>query len=211
MALKPVKGKAGVFVTSDGQTIKIVEWREDDKYDTVDFAAGAISAGQSKEFFRDLTDKNLIDTNLTTPRRIAGGQNMIIDRIGVQIPTAVGDDVVLPSDIKKVAEAGALDFRINDILIAQGPAVKFPSGYGVQGQTTETNAGVVGIGVPSTAAQSRLTKEQTVTPQNDLNAVMKFDDRKWRSGGATAMPTLSGVVFVRLFAHGLIQVAATKG
>ena len=63
--------KAGEFVIPAlGKTVKLVEWREDDFYDSISFIAGLIAAGTSHEFFRDITNKNTQHCNITTPRRI---------------------------------------------------------------------------------------------------------------------------------------------
>lgn len=214
MAIRPVKGDPGVFIsTSTGKKFKIVEWREDDKYDTVELESGTTDTanGSTHNFFRDLSNKNAIDTNLSTARRIEAGEEMIVDRIGLHIPMAVGNQVVLTQDVKKIAENAHFKFMINKFTVAEGPAIKFGSGYGLVGQTTENNAGIATIGVASTAAQAKLLREQFITPDHDLFAELKFLDRDtWMTSSPTA-PSLAGFNLVRCMVHGLIRAAATKG
>ena len=106
MAIRPLKGRPGIFVsTTTGKKFKIVEWREDDKYDTIELQSGTTDTanGDTHNFFRDLSNKEDIDTNLSTARRIEAGEEMIIDRIGLYIALCSGNGLCLPADVKKVA------------------------------------------------------------------------------------------------------------
>lgn len=209
MAIVPVRKKPGVYYNTDtGKFFNLVEYRDDDKYDTVVIASGAIAAGKTLELFRDLSSKDKIDTNFDTSRRLSKGEEMLIKRIGVDIPLAVGNTVLVAANIKKVAYNGFLDFRINKKLVAEGPLYKYPSGYGMAGQTTENNASVVTIGVPSTAAQRPLEKVHEVTSEHDLSASIRFDAHDWDATGQT--PSLGTKVWMRVFVGGLVRSAATK-
>ncbi|MFH1690394.1 MAG: hypothetical protein ABIE42_09185 [Candidatus Eisenbacteria bacterium] len=222
MALVAIKGEPGMFWDSvTQQKINISEWREDDKWDTTMLVNGAVALNHTLNFFRDLTNKEILDTNFATPRKIPEGEEMRLERIGVHIPTALGNTVPPPADIKKVAENGYLMFQLNRKDVAEGPLVKFPSGYGLAGNTVETDAGIVTIGTPATAAAAKLAREQLITPRSDCDGVITYHKRTWAStdvvaaglsaaaGGQT--PTLAGDVMVRLYLHGLIRSAATKG
>lgn len=209
-SLVPVKGQPGKFFNKlTGAVVDIVEWREDDKYDTVTIPAGAIAAGTTRNFFRDLQNKATIDCNFTTQRKLPAGEEMIIDRIWCYVPMAAGNTLVSPADIKRVAENGYVRFQINRKDVAEGPVVKFPAGYGLAGNTVETDQGIVSIGVPSTAAAAKLVREQLVTEKHDLDAVLFYDARTW--DGTIAMPTLTSTVHVKAGFHGLVRSAATKG
>jgi len=213
-SLVPVKGQPGVFFNRlTGKKIHIVDWREDDKYDTIYLPPGPISPGTAKSFFRDLEGKELIDTNFSTPRRLPAGEEMILDRIGIQIPMSFGNVLVPPEDIKRVAENGYLVFKINRKDVAEGPLLKFPSGYGLSGMTNLENDGVLSVGVPSTAAAAKLVREQSLTSDHEVEGVVQFFDRHWLSRGPIngfGPPALKTGVIVRLLLHGLIKAAATK-
>ena len=207
--LVPVKGSPGEFYAPHlGKTIQIVEWREDDKYDTVVYASGAMTAGLTKHFFRDLDNKEAQDTNFTTPRRLPAGEEMILDRVGLYVPLFFGDTTVRDDDALKVIENGHFKVKINKSDVGEGPFVKFPSGYGISGQTTATDRGIVSIGVPSSAAASKLIREQYLTKDHDISATAQHNDRTWDT---TNMPALGGKVQLKCFLHGLIKSAATKG
>ncbi len=221
--LVPVKGEPGVFFNKlTGKKIHIVDWREDDKYDTVFLPPGPIQPGTSLYFFRDLQGKNLIDTNFSAPRKLPAGEEMILNRIGVQIPLAIGNVLMTPGDIKKVAENGYLAFRINRKDVAEGPLLRFPSGYGLSGSTNVDNDGTLSIGVPSTAAAAKLARDQYVNSDHDMDGVVTYYDRAWMRGLqgmgdpnddvgiAPFPPVLERGVAIRLVLHGLIKAAATK-
>jgi len=198
-----------LFIPSLNQTIKLVEWREDDFYDTIEVGATTPGAGSSFDFFRDLNQKNIQHTNLKTPRRIPSGSEFIMTRIGLLIHQAVGDTVVKDTDMIKLAYAASLTFKINDRLISEGPAVKYQSGLGVSGATPQTAPGVVTLGVPSAAAAPSLLVAQTVTSEDDLGAVLTFANNAWIAAGSS-MPTFTVRPLVSLMLHGLIKKPATK-
>jgi hypothetical protein len=220
--LQPIKGEPGrFFVPALGKVINIVEFREDDKYDTIEINASTpvvppftVTAGQQFTFFRDLQNKELIDTNFTTQRRLPAGEEMLIERIGVSVPTARGNITSKPSDIKKVAENAYLKFQINRKDVIEGPLIKLPSGYGLSGNTVETDQGIVSIGVPATASVANLRKPQFITTEHDVDGVMTFLSRTWlntvTATAASQQPTLESPVLVKLWLHGLIKSAATK-
>jgi hypothetical protein len=208
-SLVPVKGKPGVFLNKlTGTIVNIVEWREDDKYDTAEIVAGAIAAGTTFNFFQNLNQKSLIDTNLTTPSRLSGGEEMIVDRVWAYLPMGVGNALPPPADLKKIVDDGYMKFTINRLDLCEGFLAKFPSGYGLSGNTVETGQGIVSLGVPSTAAAAKLVREQELNSNHDLAAVLTFFPRTW----ATAIaPTTTVMVHVKAGFHGLVRAAATKG
>jgi hypothetical protein len=224
MALQPVEGQPGLFRDTDtGQVVNIRDFRESDKYDTIVIpAAMAIAAGTEFQFFADLNLKNTTDTNLKTARKLSAGESMVLDRIGLYFRLATGNTLTFPRDLKKVFENSYYRLRINEILQDEGPAVKFPSGYGIYGQTNENDQGIVSIGVPATASAARLVKKQMLNQNHELEGVLRFDARNWAvapgAGSAlgpilapfTMAPTLDAPVFVTNYLHGLIRAAVTK-
>lgn len=208
MSLRKTK-EPGVFYDDTlGKYIKIVEWSQGDRYDTVVTASGAITAGTSKNFFRNLTDKEKLDGNFPSPRRVlSNGEEMIVERVGVYIPTSLGNTVVLPADVKKAAEGFYLNVKLDRKEICDGPALRFPTGYGLAGQTNENNAGIVSIGVPSVLAAPKLARAHELNMDSDVDASGVWYDRVW---DATNMPTLSSKVYHRLHLIGLLKSAATR-
>lgn len=200
----PVPNEPGtLFIPALGKKIKMVEWREDDFYDTVQQPAGAITAGTSLEFFRDLTSKNLQHTNLRTPRRIPAGSEFIMARLGILIAQAVGDTLATDDDTIVVSYAGAMTFKLNDRLISEGMLVKYQTGIGVTGSTTRTATGVVTLGVPSAAAAPSLMVAQPISDTDDLMGTVDFKAATWVSGYVT--PVLSNSVLFSIVLHGFIK------
>jgi hypothetical protein len=196
--------QAGEYIIPElGRTIRLVEWREDDFYDSVQQAAGLIAAGTSLEFFRDLANKNLQHSNLRTPRRIPSGSEFILQRIGVVFAQTVCNALISAADILKGAYAGTLTFKINDRLVSEGPLFKYQSGYGMVGATTENNTSLVSTGVASAAAAPQLLVQQTINDQADLNATVDFKNNSWLAGAV--MPTLVGNPVFMLMLHGLVK------
>ena len=208
--LQRIKGSPGeFFIPALGKKIKIVEWKEDDRYDTVVQASGAITAGTVLNFFRDLTNKDVNDGNFNSAKKLmSNGEEMVLERIGVDVPMCVGNTLVTPADIKRVAFNGYLLLKIDRRDVAEGPLHKFPSGYGLAGSTTENNTGIVSLGVASTASAAKLIREQEISQDTDVAASLQFFNHTWDAGN---MPTLVSKVWVRLFLHGLIKAGATKG
>jgi len=101
---------------------------------------------------------------------------MIIDRLWAYVPSSCGNTNPTPTDLKKIADNGYVKFQVNRKDVAEGPMIMFPSGYGVYGSTTENAAGIVSNGVPSVAAAPKLKREQYITSDHDLDAVLKFYD-----------------------------------
>jgi hypothetical protein len=221
MALRPLKGQPGKFLdTSSGKILDISEFREDDKYDTVIIPPGAISAGNEFIFFRDIQGKRPIDTNFTQTSRLSAGEEMVVERVGATMRLATGNLIPVPADYKRISDDAHLRVTVNQLLLIEGPLVKFPSGYGLSGQTQETDAGIVSIGVPSTAAASKLIKTQMLTNKHEVEGNMTFFNRSWAAPVFAAavppiplenlMPTIETPIFVTLWLHGLVKAAVSK-
>lgn len=204
--VKPTGNPGELFFPALGKTIKLIEWREGDFYDSVTRASGAITAGVSLELFRDLANKNLASSNLKTPRRIPSNSEFIMNRVGVLINQAFSNTIATGTDVVKAAYAGHLTFNINDRLVSQGPLVTYQTGYGVTGFTTENNTHVLTTGVPSAAAAPQLLVAQNVTAVDDLGGTIEFRDDVWITG-SSVMPVLTGRMVFTLYLHGFIKKA----
>jgi hypothetical protein len=213
MALTPIEGQPGLFRDSDtGQVVNIRDFRESAKWDTILVPAGAIVPGTEFVFFQDIQQKRETDTNIKTPRKLSAGESMVLDRIGLYFKLAVGDVVTLPRDIKKVVENSYYRLKINDILQDEGNPVRFPSGLGLYGNTTETDAGIISNGVPATASAARLVKKQLLNQNHELDGILRFDARNWLTSAGLDYqnPVLEQPLLVQNELHGLIRAAVTK-
>lgn len=212
-AMQPIEGQPGLFRDPEtGVVLNIRDFREGDKWDTIAIPAGAIVPGSQFVFFADIQGKREADTNIKTPRKLSSGESMVLDRIGLYFRLAIGDVITVPRDIKKVVDNAYYRLKINDILQDEGPAIKFPSGYGMYGQTTESDAGIVSIGVPATASASRLVKKQMLNQNHELEGLLRFDPRQWLAaqGITYTNPDIEQPLLVTNYLHGLIRAAVTK-
>ena len=221
MALQPIEGQPGLFRDSDtGQIVNIRDFRESDKYDSVVIPANEIiNTGTELNFFSDLQGKRTTDTNFATQRKLSAGESMVLDRIGLYFRLTTGNSVTSGVDILKIVENCYYRLSINDILQEEGPAIKFPSGYGMYGNTTENNLSIMSVGVPATASAARLIKKQLLNQNHELNGFLRFDARTWMSAPNPAgftnvvnviQPTLNTPVVITNYLHGLIRSAVTK-
>jgi len=76
MAIRPLKGEPGVFIsTTTGKKFKIVEWREDDKYDTIELQTGTTLKHQSLASDNSLGTVQTILTDLQEATSTLNGLN----------------------------------------------------------------------------------------------------------------------------------------
>lgn len=235
MALEPIQGQPGLFRDpADPNTIvNIRDYREGDKYDTIAIPHGDIQWGTEFVFFQNIQGKREIDTNLRTPSKLSAGESMVLDRIGLDVRLSTGQTWPIVQDVKSILFNGFYRLKVNDILQDEGPAIRFPSGYGLYGQDNTSGQGVVSNGVPATASTSRLVKKQLLNQNHELFGVLRFDSRVWLTSTAysnpapfpneaCATPTIQAVcvigqqsedvaVLVTNYLHGLIRAAVSKG
>lgn len=203
MAVVPVPKQPGrYFDTSTGKYVDIVDYHDADRYDTVRLASGAVTAGTEINLFKDLSSKDKIDANISQTSRLSQGEEMLVRRVGFDIPLCFGDTRVAPADIKRVAYGAYCEVKLNDKIIAEGPLYTMPSGYGLAGQTNENAAGIVSVGVASTAAQRQLEKTHWLTSNQDITGTVKFFDHTW---DVANMPTTASRVHIRAFIGGLVR------
>jgi hypothetical protein len=218
MPLVPIEGQPGLFRDSDtGQVVNIRDFRETDIYDTILVPPGEITFGTEFIFFQNIQQKRELDTNIKTTRKLSAGQSMVLDRIGLYFRLATGDIVTVPRDLKKISENGFYKLTINGILQEEGPCIKFPSGYGWYGNTTENDAGIVSLGVPATASAARLVKKQLLNQNHEIEGLIRFDQRQWLAALVPAPPDPNPLIpiieepcLVTNYLHGLVRAAVTK-
>lgn len=204
--LQPTGNAGEYLIPALGQKVKLVKWKEDDYYDTVYRALGAIAAGVKLKFFTDtVTSKNLQHTNLAQQRRINSGSDMVMSRVGILINQATGNVVTDGDDMLKCAYAASIQFKIGkERIVAEGPLVKFQTGLGMTGATTINNRGVYTTGVPSAAAAPQLLVAQPIKDSDDLYGDLTFEDGTGLNA-AYVMPTTTGVTSFSIYLHGLIK------
>lgn len=208
---QPGKNPGEIFIPALNRSFQQVELREDDIYDTVECPAAAIAAGSEYEFFRDLANKNEQHTNLPQARRIQAGDEVAVFRIGLHPRDAAGNALPATVDVKKVVGNAQLVVNFNRRLITSGPAIKYPSGYGMSLFSNEAAAAGImaaSIGVPSVAAAPTLFVPQTLKDNDDIVAKLRFPGAAWVTG--YAVPTLAALVLVSLMFRGVIKAPLGK-
>lgn len=208
MAVLRPTSETGVYeVEGVGTRIRLIEWRAGSFYDSVAFAAAAITPGTNQNLFQNLQNKNRQHTNMdNNSGRLPALTELICNRIGVHFTQAVGDVVTVDEDIIKLSHAAYMQVFVNqDRRIADAPLYTFQSGYGVVGTTTRNNTGVVTVGVASAAAAPQLLVAQPIGPNDALTGKIQIDDAAGWLGGGYANPALANQNVVSVFLDGLIK------
>jgi hypothetical protein len=204
-------GKAGeLFIPALNRTIRQVEWREDDFYDTVEVTAAA-QAGSEYNFFREnLPTKKEQHANIATQGRLPSGQELVMFRMGIHVRAYRGNAAAKSADQLKIIENGVFEFKLGERLVSRGPLLKYGSGYGVSGALANDSqaAGAVeiaalSIGVPSQAAAPVLLVPQEINDQDELYGRLFFPAAAWL--GAYTGATPAAVTLVSAFLHGFIK------
>lgn len=218
MAVSTIKGVPGGLMI-DGQAKVLTEVYEGWKWDTIIIhnTAAAVAAGQQFQLFRDLDNKELIDTNISQPRRISRGEEMEIRTLGVHVsirsPGGTITDVDAP-DFEWALTRLYLLVRINKKDVAEGPLQFFPAGSGMAGSTQEANGKVLANGVPSLAALRQLYKTIDVNSDHDLEGVITHYAATWMVGYVSfTAPGATGAsgIPVRVIFGGKIKSGITRG
>jgi hypothetical protein len=206
MAVLRPTSETGVYeVEGLGTKIRLIEWRAGSYYDSVAFAAGAITDGTNQLLFQNLQQKNRQHTNLdNNAGRLPALTELICNRISAHITQAVGNVVAIDSDIIKLAHAAYMQVFVNqDRRVFDQPLYTAQSGYGVTGSTTRNATGVVTIGVPSAAAAPQLLVAQPIGPNDALTGKIEVDGAAWIAG--YVQPSLTNTNVVTTFLDGLIK------
>jgi hypothetical protein len=152
---------------------------------------------------------------------------MVVDRVGVSIDVAMGGNAndgsyfVASADQIATIFNAHLRINVNSLLLAEGPMIKFASGYGIGGMIHNGIAGdgIVNIGVPSPAAIPKLVKTQTLTEKHEILGFLTFFSRDWADWVRSTphvdvgVPVISDDTLflpVKCWLHGLLKVAVNK-
>jgi len=175
----------------------------------VQVQTGAIEAGTELEFFRDIQNKNEQHTNIPQSRRIQAGDEVAVFRIGLYPRSTLGATAAVIMDVKQIVENAHFVLNFNRRVITSGPALKYPTGYGLSGFSdvgaAQAGASAVSIGVPSVAAAPTLFVPQQLRDNDDIICKLRFPAAAWVTG--YDKPTLTGVdgVAVSTFMRGVIK------
>lgn len=201
--------KAGeLYIPALGKKFMQVELREDDVFDTVQLPTGAVAKGAEFEFFRDIQNKNEQHTNIPQSRRIQAGDEVAVFRIGLYPRNRTGATAVVMGDILQVVDNAHFILKFNRRIVTDGPALKYPTGYGVTGvSNTVAAAGqeALSLGVPSVAAAPTLFVPQQLRDNDDIICKLRFPDASWITGyDAPTLASTDGLT-VSAFLRGVIK------
>jgi len=210
--IRMIKGVPG-GVMIDGRAKILTEVYEGWKYDTVAVEnGGALTAGLSWNFFRDLNDKDLIDSNITQQRRISRGEEMEITSIGAHVSTRTPAGAEVGALIFKfVVERLYLLVRINKKDVTEGPLMFFQPGMGVSGDSTIAGTSILNNGVPSLASIRQLRKTIVINSDHDLEGILTCYGADWLTGYAYPTIAAAAAVLVKLLFGGKIKTGVTRG
>lgn len=209
--IMPIRGANGYWVTPDGRKFQLVNYREDVMYDTLFLAAGLQVTGRIP-FLQNWNNKRLNDTNFSgSIARLPGGQAMIVQWVGFKVVDCFANTIALPRDIKRVTGNLYVDVSLAGFKQCEGPLERFNTPFGLTGNTTENDAGIVSLGVPSPAAFRPLEQPVYMDSTMDFEAGVTFDNHFWAlPAPAVNLPTLDRALAIRIYFGGIIGKPATQ-
>lgn len=186
----------GTYVLPSGEVINLADWVDDIIYDseTIPASGTSISAGAEYTFFRDIQNKDLIDTNMMISSKLPSGWEMVVWRIGF----VVGLETAL-SDLQLIANRGYAQFLMGqNKIVRQGPLFTFQVGYGIQGAvSTDGNASATTvhtaqIGPVGTALVAPLSIPIYIRDDDTFKATVKFFTATTVTAGVKVWSILQG-------------------
>lgn len=209
-ALRQVKESPGLLLDEESGTYyKLVDTLAHGQYDSVvvknDAATSNIPFGQEYEFARDIADKQELDCNFRTPRKLTSGQIMWVNRIGLYFPKFVGGIEVDAEDIQTVVENSFFELTLGGKRKYASPSIQSPSGFGWYGGTTKTNESVLSLGLPSLGGVLPLAQPIYFNDKHDVSGTLSFHRRTWIAG--VTPPFLAGSSVPRVADNNAIVVA----
>lgn len=185
--------EAGVVNVPGVGEVRLVDWREDIIYDSVELPT-AITAGAEYVFFRDVQDKNLLETNMGQSSRLPADWEAIIWKMGIYIPT---DEAF--ADINIVLNQGYTEFKVGQVIVVrQGPVFTLPSGFGGAGfsaldaQAAAAERTILTNGTPGPGAVPPMGVPIHITPDLTFQGLLKFFTAQTLSAATTVYMVLSG-------------------
>jgi len=182
---------SGTYVLPSGEVINLADWVDDVIYDSEDVGA-SISAGAEYTFFRDIQDKDLIDTNMMISSKLPSGWEMVVWRIGFVVQSGAAlDDLIL------IADRGYAQFLMGqNKIVRQGPIFTFQVGYGIQGgadgNSSATTVHTAQIGPVGTALVAPLSIPIYIRDDDTFKATLKFFEATTLSAATKVWAILQG-------------------
>jgi hypothetical protein len=209
--IRPSRRNNDTLIVQDPRTGKVTQKiaikneYEGAVWDTVAIPAGAggTTAGTTYNFFRDIQNKEIIDTNMSSARRLLSGSRLEVHYVGLYFPLAMNNTLLHVDAFKKVVDNTVLEIRLNRLRVALSPSFMNPTGFGMVGQSTRTDTDIMALGVPSTAAIRRLLVPQIIESEQDIQATLEFQARAWDAVIA-AVPNLESHVHCKLILKGIM-------
>ena len=196
-----------ILTTPDGKRYKVANQRKATYWDEVVMAAAEIAADHSVVFFSSTSDKGSISCNIGTNRRIPAGSVFQMEEIGIQVLGTYGNTLTAGADFRKLLENACLDFKVNKILVAEGPAVHFPPGTGICGQTNESNQSVLNNGAAMQRMVRGMVSPVTIDQNYELFPTLSWPHRRYDA--SATRPTISARCYIRFEVTGIEWQAAT--
>ncbi|MEK6683899.1 MAG: hypothetical protein AABY46_04490 [Nitrospirota bacterium] len=211
--IQTIRGVPGGIMV-DGEAKVLTEVYDGYKWDTVAVhnSGAAVASGQQFYYFRDLTDKNLIDCNITQQRRISRGEEMEVKTIGAHVSCRQPDGAQQATlDIMWAVERLYLELKVNKKPVSEGPIAVYQSGLGVTGYSSRTTTDVLTNGVASQAAVRPLYKNIDLTSEHDIEGQMTHFSAAWLTTYTAPTIAAADAILLRLFLGGRIKVGITRG
>ena len=127
---------------------------------------------------------------------------------GYSVQPAGGTNICTGNDVKRHIAHGWLEFRLNKLVVEDGPLERFPPGYGLSGSTSQNNSAVLNNGVPATASVRGLKELQMITDEHTVKCKVTFQSRAWLT--TSTLPTMDAETIGRTYVHGILESAATN-
>lgn len=202
--LVPSKVPGKFHIPALNQDVELTQVRQGEFYDSVQTTTVTPTRGTELVLMRDLTNKNIQHNNLGAPYKIPANNELVIQKLGTYVRQADGGAATLNDlDVMYIANICAVQFRINERKVAEGPLAHFGMGFGVYGSTTRNNTGIASIGMPSPAAYPGMVVPQPVGDNDQLTGSIFFKDNQWLT--STTMPTFTNMPVISWILQGLVK------
>jgi len=222
--LIPIPNAPGKFaVPGLGKTIDVVEWNEQDIYDTAVIPAGAVlNTVNEVRFFTQVNGKSRVQTNLTTDGKVPARHSAIILKAGIFVQPKWGTSVPELADQMGVYQEGTYELLKNrKVQIEETHMWGAATGYGFVAYGVDFAAPAVTVapgsnGVASPAAIPPLLVPFELSSDDDFEGRVRFGTPQGLAAfGGVAAPvfashTLAQDVPVMFVLHGFLKAPATR-
>lgn len=209
-AVSQGKHPGELFIQGYGP-ILAVSWDEGLVYDQVDLttASGAatVAAGSEMVFFRDITAKNNLETNMQIQSQLPSGWEMIVLKVGIHVPTMItcsGNVTATQTEFEQLLRYGYAELKLDNTFVAKSGLIPmFGDGYGIHGSvsvghTSAATAQFFNNGLPSFSAHPNLRIPIVITDKRTFQGTIHFYDQLTFNGNDTT-------VAITMYLYGFIR------